>query len=62
VWKVQGDDNCDSFKKALGRNALVQILDYNYSFIGMIQGKPNEFKHSIPVYISDLDAGTYFGH
>lgn len=59
AWKVKGGD-CEIFRHAVTKNALVQVLDYGYSFIGMIQGKPVEINHSVPVYVSDLESGNYF--
>lgn len=48
------------FRQAARSASVVQVLEYSYSFAATQNGKPLEFRHSVPIYFSDLMTGRYF--
>jgi hypothetical protein len=58
-WKVPSDSR-KAFRRAARGKVLVQVLEYDYSFIGIVGGRQQTFQHAVPVYFTNLGAGDYF--
>lgn len=55
TWQIAGAQACNAVKKAAAKPEGFHILDFSFTFFGIVQGQPRNVTRMIPVVLSGID-------